>query len=299
MPPPRKILCTIDFSKHTDAVVEMGKRLAEGFKARLILFHSVNFPRDTLHNSDAHERVGKRRKMTRDAEARLQTMLDDAPVNPEVLVAWGDPVEALERAVAETGTDFVVAASHGLSGFQRILMGTVIERVVRKISCPIMVLQPNRGGCAVAAPDRIRCLVAACGPNLQPDEIPLFAWDMALRFQARLHLVHALERPVDEDILDPTAGPYAQVQEELRRRIRWRLMDALSDVARHLDAVEAAVEPGAPNEVLIEYARRHEADLVVVGVRRHGAVHKSFVGSTTDALLRKAPCAVLTIPVSA
>ncbi len=296
MTPLRHILCTIDFSRHTDAVFDMGVRLAAGFGARLILFHAVNFPSDVLHNSDAHERTGKRRHMTRQAEARLRELMTGTTAAGDVHVGWGDPVEALERAVDETGADMIVAARHGLSGVQRMLMGTVIERAVRKIDIPILVLPPQRGRDSRLDPDRFRCIVAACGPDPRSDSVQRFAWDMAHRFRAQLHLVHALERPVDEEILDPTTGPYATVQEDLRRRIRWFLIDALSDLAQDPHSIQTAVEPGSPQEVLVDYARRQSADMVIVGVRRLGAVRKSMVGSTTEALLRKAPCAILTLP---
>ncbi|MFH1983098.1 MAG: universal stress protein [Pseudomonadota bacterium] len=298
MKPLKTILCTVDFSRHTDAIVEMGTRLAAGFKARLILFHSVNFPRDTLHNTDAPERNRKRHHKTRDAEEKMQAIMDGASVSWSTHVAFGEPVETLSGAVSHTGADLIVAASHGLSSVQRMLLGNVIERAVRRIAKPILVLRPSRKDASSTDPDHIRCIVAACGPNPQTDPIPHFAWNMARRFQAHLHLVHALERPIDEDILDPTEGPYTLVQEELRRRIQWRLIDAVSDETRHLSAVHTAVEPGPPGEVLIDYARRQSADLVIVGVRRQGAVRKTIIGSTTEALLRKAPCAVLTLPAT-
>lgn len=298
MTPLKTILCTVDFSRHTDAIVEMGSRLAAGFKARLILFHSVNFPEDTLHNTDASERKPKRRQKTQDAEEKMAAIMAGASVPWDTHVAYGEPVETLADAVTDTGADLVVAASRGLSAVQRMFLGTVIERAVRKIPKPILVLRPRRGDASSTDPDHLRCIVAACGPYPQGDPVPVFAWNMARRFQSHLHLVHALERPIDEDILDPTDGPYIQVQEELQRRIRWRLTDAVSDVRRHLSAVQTAVEPGPPGEVLVDYARRQSADLVIVGVRRQSALRKTIIGSTTEALLRKAPCAVLTLPVS-
>jgi nucleotide-binding universal stress UspA family protein len=56
------------------------------------------------------------------------------------------------------------------------------------------------------------------------------------------------------------------------------------------------VVPGIPGEVLVDFAREKGTDLVIVGVRRRGVLKKSFIGSTTEAVLRNAPCAVLTVP---
>ena len=296
MTPLKTILCTVDFSQHTGAVVEMGIRLAEGFKARLVVFHSVTFPTDALHYSDAPDRKLKYRQKTQEARDKIQSLMDEASVSWDTHITWGDPVETLAGAVKDTGADLILTASRGFSGVKRMLLGTVIERAVRKIDRPMLVLRPASRGEGTSVPVDVRCIVAACRAKSQTDPVPLFAWNMARRFQAQLHLVHALERPIDEDILDPMTGPYTQVQEELRRRIQWRLMDAISDETRQLRTVRTAVEPGPPGEVLIDYARRQSADLVIVGVRPQGTVRKTIVGSTTEVLLRKAPCAVLTLP---
>ena len=56
------------------------------------------------------------------------------------------------------------------------------------------------------------------------------------------------------------------------------------------------VIPGVPGEVLSSYAAKSGADLIVVGVRHTSTVKKALIGSTTETVLRQAPCAVLTVP---
>ena len=63
-----------------------------------------------------------------------------------------------------------------------------------------------------------------------------------------------------------------------------------------LPAVTLALADGHPGEMLAAYASRVKADLVVVGVVPHRAMEKVLAGSTTEALLRHAPCPVMTVP---
>ena len=56
-----------------------------------------------------------------------------------------------------------------------------------------------------------------------------------------------------------------------------------------------ALLAGQPHEELIKYAVVNDIDLIVLGVRGHSLVETLFVGSTTDRVLRRAPCPVLSV----
>ena len=54
--------------------------------------------------------------------------------------------------------------------------------------------------------------------------------------------------------------------------------------------------PGVPQEMVLHIARERDADIIAVGVRRSGKLGRWLSGSTTEALLRRSPCCVLTVP---
>jgi nucleotide-binding universal stress UspA family protein len=64
----------------------------------------------------------------------------------------------------------------------------------------------------------------------------------------------------------------------------------------HADQISVAIAPGVPQEMVLGLARERASDLIVVGVRRSGKVGRWISGSTTEALLRRSPCSVLTVP---
>ncbi|MGA6924722.1 MAG: universal stress protein, partial [Desulfosarcina sp.] len=63
-----------------------------------------------------------------------------------------------------------------------------------------------------------------------------------------------------------------------------------------VDRLDFHVAPGVPHEMVLNIARRGSPGLIVVGVRHAGRVGRWISGSTTEALLRHAPCSVLTMP---
>ncbi len=113
---------------------------------------------------------------------------------------------------------------------------------------------------------------------------------------AGVHLVHAMEDPLGDNPSVSDALSYRQVQQTHQERLSRRLHDQ----ARRLFPLDAplsvSVAPGDPEVIVQDVAGKWAADLIVVGVRRSGKMGRWIAGSTTEALLRRAPCSVLTIP---
>ena len=69
--------------------------------------------------------------------------------------------------------------------------------------------------------------------------------------------------------------------------------EARSYLAAHAVEVEYVSQTGDPSEVLVEYARKHELDLLVMGAYGHTKVRELVVGSTTAFAINHAPCPIL------
>ncbi|MCG6893390.1 MAG: universal stress protein [Desulfobacteraceae bacterium] len=289
----KTVVCAIDFSRYTDAVLQAGAHIANAFGGKLILFHSVPFPAEPISEIDGgiRSRMGNRRAT--EARARIEERIRGALAPYEIVIGSGDPVEALAVISEERDADLIVAASHRLSGIQRLLLGTIVERTARSIPTPLWVERSQKG----RSPETgFRRIVTGCSLDPSGEAVVRFALRMARKLRAELHLVHAAESPFNEEVIDPMNGPYTQVQDELQRRIRRRIKEAVEELDRRAGDVHTDVLPGVPGEVLTAYAARNQADLLVVGVRRAGVVKKTLIGSTTESLLRRSPCAVLTVP---
>ncbi|MFB6353000.1 MAG: universal stress protein [Halobacteriales archaeon] len=115
------------------------------------------------------------------------------------------------------------------------------------------------------------------------------ALDLAGRFDATVHALYVV------DVGDIEAAPDA-VRDDLRDALEERGERAIAEVeARAADDVVPVVREGRPPQVIADYARRHDVDLVAMGTRgRHGE-NRFLVGSVAERVVRTCPVPVLTV----
>jgi nucleotide-binding universal stress UspA family protein len=292
------VVCAVDFSSFSPMVVDYGAALAQRTGVRLYLLHAVHEPQDNLHPTAVFERGGDLTHLTDEARRRLRELMTDALVDWEPVVRFGDPVEQTVAFVNDLPRSLVVSASHGVSGFRRFFIGTVVERLTRALNRPMLVVKPgddemNRRFTG------FRSAVIGCDDHghwqrLAP-LLPVLQTDSA----SRIHMVHCMEGPMATSPGDDDAVAYNQVQQARQDRLKRRLREQAWGLFPLADRLSIAVEPGIPEEMILRVAREKNADIIAVGVRHGGKVRRWLAGSTTEALLRRATCSVLTVPEAA
>jgi nucleotide-binding universal stress UspA family protein len=115
---------------------------------------------------------------------------------------------------------------------------------------------------------------------------------LARKFGARLVLAH-----VEPDILPLLVVEYSAVgMEDLLERNRARAAEQLAEVAAELgDGVATAQTTGSAHEGIVRLAAEHGADLIVIATHGRGFISHAILGSTTERVLRRAPCPVLVV----
>jgi nucleotide-binding universal stress UspA family protein len=123
------------------------------------------------------------------------------------------------------------------------------------------------------------------------------AVELARRFEARLHLLHVLV-PLYPLVLDPMTyvPPAPETFEELHDEAEIGLEKLALVAERQGVVVVTALERGSePAEVLVDYARRQQADLLVIGTHGRRGASRLLLGSVAEQALRHSPCPVLAI----
>jgi nucleotide-binding universal stress UspA family protein len=294
--PTQAIVCAVDFSPFCSLVCDYGAFLARRAGCRLYLFHAIHHPQDRVHPTAIFERGGDLDHFMEDARQRMHRLMETVSVDWEAVVRFGDPVEQIAAFMGALPPGLVVSASHGVSGFRRFFIGTVVERLSRTLDCPMLVIKPATDN----GPDQavtFKTVVVSCDAfghwHQLAQLIHLFEPDPA----SSIHLVHAVEGPMEMPLDEPRLS-YAKAQQKYQARVS----DQLSQAARRLFGDEkqlsTMVAPGQPEEMVLGVAQAQAADLIAVGVRSSGRMGRLIAGSTTEALLRHAPCCVLTVPES-
>jgi nucleotide-binding universal stress UspA family protein len=83
-----------------------------------------------------------RRDRSEEALTQLRDLVSNAFRGPwEVEVAMGQPADTIVRVAQERGADLIVMSTHGRTGLQHVLMGSVAEKVVRLAPCPVLTVK--------------------------------------------------------------------------------------------------------------------------------------------------------------
>lgn len=139
------ILCPTDFSAPAHEALNVASDLAQHFGAELHLLHVVPvlppIPPDPNYVFEVPE---YERLLHADAEKNLQTLnaeLSARSIRVTTSVAHGDAAGEIIRAAETQKADMIVIATHGATGWQRLLFGSVAEKVVRLASCPVLTIR--------------------------------------------------------------------------------------------------------------------------------------------------------------
>lgn len=145
----KRICCPIDFSDASRAALQVAADLTRRFGAELVLLHAYPIPGYTFPDGS----VVASPKMMQDLAEQAERHIEEWRVDAERLV--GAPRVSAEKAVGEPaaeivsfakarGMDLLVLGTHGRTGLEHALMGSIAERVVRRAHCPVLTVRPPR-----------------------------------------------------------------------------------------------------------------------------------------------------------
>jgi nucleotide-binding universal stress UspA family protein len=155
MLPIHTILHATDFSVHSDYALRLACSLARDYGARLVVLH-VSAPPVVVYGSG----IVPPEPETHRAEAREQLeqlQVSNANVRTERRLEEGEPAEEILRVANEIHANLLIMGTHGRTGLQRLLMGSVAEEVVRQASCPVLTVKtpfPSRSHVSHALPQK-------------------------------------------------------------------------------------------------------------------------------------------------
>lgn len=293
-----RILCPFDGSPFSRRAFEHAVALARWYKAGITLLH--------VYAGGPPDPGSERRTWDAPLEAaehkRLVAWLADtgataraAGLGLDVHVVEGRPKEEILRAARDLRADLLVMGTHGRSGFDRFVLGSVTESVLRHAPCPVLTVTEG------AAPDypkgkppfaSILCPIDFSPASIRATE---YALTLAEESYGRLTLLHALEPlPMEEAALMARfdIGGYQNAVE----RLALERLDGIMPVnARDWCKPERVAVRGRAHEAILKAAEHGGADLIVIGIHGRNPVDLALFGSTTQHVVRGARCPVLVI----
>jgi nucleotide-binding universal stress UspA family protein len=290
------IFCATDFSKLAEQVVAYGITLARELNAKLIVCHVVDFPTVTMYGEAVAAPIEHQNRFMDFARNEINRLVGDAPVDSQALVTLGNTTEEISRLVVDFNADLVITATHGRSGLKRFFLGSVTERLMRTLPCPLLVLRGAEEGATVEPANfPFQRILVGCDFSADSDLAFENSLSMAQEFEAELHMVHVVEPSGYKDLFKMPAESGEKFKQDLYDMIKERLRAMVPEEAMNWLTLETHLLVGKPYAEIIRYAEINEIDLIVLGIRGHGMVEDILMGSTTDRVIRRAPCPVLSV----
>jgi nucleotide-binding universal stress UspA family protein len=300
----RRILCPVDFSDCSRHALTHAVAIAKWYESDVTMFYACAPVPISAYATVAPMMPssligGENLNDVRKAMTDLATTVQGANVPLVIAIGEGQAAKEIVAKASEDKSDLIVMGTHGRSGFERLMLGSVTEKVLRRAGCPVLTVPPNAADRAPDAPvvfTRIVCAVDFSACSLRALD---YAISMAKESNATLTVVHVIEPlpqapyPGQEAMLPfNVVQDYIKTAEEQGKEL---FAKAIPDDARNSCRVETVQRLGRPYQEILSLAEAEAADLIVIGVHGRSAADLLFFGSTTQHVVRQAACPVLTI----
>jgi nucleotide-binding universal stress UspA family protein len=205
------------------------------------------------------------------------------------------PIEAISKEAQRRRADVVVVGSRGLGFARRLMLGSVSRGVVRRTSCPVLVVKGRRR--------RVRRLVLAMdGSRNASRALGFLVSRLKPPAGARVKVIRVLEpvlprtpallpAPIRGAVMAAAANLNADRAREARRAVA----GAAVRLKRAGWRARGIVREGVPLGELLQEAAASRADLLVVGARGTGGLARLLLGSVAEGVLDHSPVSVLLV----
>ncbi|WP_254271578.1 universal stress protein [Haloarcula marina] len=279
------ILFPTDGSETAESVLDYVFDVAAAHDATLSVLNVADTNRDSVTDVrgeivDALEQAGER--IVADAVERAR----EAGIDAHGEVVQGDPAATIVDHADRYDADLVVMPTHGRSGIERVLLGSVTEGVVNTAPVPVLVVNPDGDrSYRYPAADVLVPTDGSAGANRALAE----ATDLASSTDATLHVLHVVETG--------TLGPDARSvikESELDAHAQAILDEAVATAEGTLDDVVGSLRYGHPHREIQRYVEDNDVDLLALGTQGQTNFSWYALGGVTSKLVRSSPVPVLT-----
>jgi nucleotide-binding universal stress UspA family protein len=300
----RRILCPIDFSDFSRRALDHAVAVARWYEATITLLHvhavvpvatyayGIGIPPAATLTPEDRDVLLAAMKSFADAEARPDSAI-------ELDIVEGPTAAAILAKADAARADLLVMGTHGRSGFERLVLGSVTEKVLRKATCPVLTVPRSVPDAVPVSPVLFKRIV--CAIDFSDASLHALNYGLSLAQEADAHLtvMHVIELPPDVALqVHETALGGRHFREYLARAEedrRVRLNEVVPDSVRAYCTVDSLLATGRPYREILRIVEEQQADLLVIGIHGRGAVDRLMFGSTAEPLVRQAPCPVLTL----
>jgi nucleotide-binding universal stress UspA family protein len=297
-----KMLIPLDGSKTAEQVLPFARTLAVTLKVPVELLDVIDISAMSLHI--ASDKARYLDTLIAEGERVSREYLNDiaaglAGVKVTCAVSRGKPSDAIiESAAAEKGT-LIAMATHGRSGLNRWMLGSVAEKVLRGSDNPLFLVRAHEEGATDGAAMINSIVVPLDGSELAESVLPT-AVEVAKTLDLDVVLCRAYELAASAYY---GSEAYLPNYEEMRQQVK---AEAEGYLAEKANAFKAAGLPrvswvaleGSGAEEIVRYTHTHRDALVAMSTHGRSGINRWVLGSVTERVVRHSDGPVLVVHTS-
>lgn len=293
--PLRTILVATDFSDHATAVEGIAAGLARQCMARLVLAHVLV---QSEYARAAGLDVGLQEKILFRPEERPTHLLQErsdalrkAGTDVEfVFIGHSSASEGIKELARAKDADLIVLGTHGRTGLQQLVLGSVAEGVVRGAPCSVLTIHtprwPYDQGAVLVPTDFSNTSRTALG----------YASELAWLKHSKMELVHVFDGAPPGSSLSFFANEEVEKWcREARDTARRELEEMAGEIGHQGVNVETRLLDGPPAQTVAAEAESIHASVIVLASSKSEPWQKALLGSTAERIVRLAKCPVLIV----
>lgn len=309
----KRILCPVDLSESAMRALRFAQAVTGRYKASLTVIHVLENPYlDIPGGKTGVFSFGELVDLYREErEEHIRDFLkrrDASAVNLDIVFKEGVPYEKIVDVARDIKADMIVMSSC-TSGPHEPLVGHTTERVVRLAPCPVLSVQTNNGlqsGKLEHLHDLMNMDPSVKRTILLPTDFSIhstlaadYAISIAQKYKADIIVLHVMERAAEISSAMGNGIPgYETVlvyYEDLFNTAKERVKEICNRVTEHGVSVREQVISGNPRHEILAISKSQSIDLIVIGTHGRRGFSRFIQGSVAEAVVRHAPCSVLSV----
>jgi nucleotide-binding universal stress UspA family protein len=285
-----RILFPVDLSGQSRRVAPFVKAMASRFQAEIVMLYvqKLLVPAYAPPEAITYAAITNAEEVRKQCQQEFQTFLnsDFSGMSVQKILSDGDVADEIVcHAKKDRRIGLIMMPTHGYGRFRRFLLGSVTAKVLHDTDRPVWtdVHAPEGGS---SAPESCRRILCAIDTETRSTRVLQWASEFAMKMQAELQIVHAVEGLTDQD-----ATRDVVFHEFIFKGAR-EAIEKLQETAG--TGLPVVIRPGKPEHVIHNVAEDLKADLIVIG---RGDINEPLGRLRTHAyaIIRESPCPVISV----
>jgi nucleotide-binding universal stress UspA family protein len=291
----KRILIPTDFSDTARKALDQAVILAAKFKAELVVLHArVMYQDDPNILPEKMKEIEKEeQKIENDLleHVRERTHHVNLPkIRHEIIRGYSAP-SAILGYLNNNEFDLVVIGTHGRSGLEHFLIGSVTEKVVRYARCPVITVHAN-----MTLKESFNKIVVPFDFSEHSVLALQNALEMAESSKSEVTLFYVVEDDVHPALYAWGMKSIFEIVPDIKVKAEKKMDEIMAGLSNpHNVKIIKKIVEGVPHKVISEFVQKSDTDLLVIATHGLVGLDKFLLGSTTEKIIRCVSIPILTL----